>query len=85
MGVAATMAVISAHCTPAQVRLLSWYCYDGMDQHDIAEMLGISQQAVSQQIDTVLRLLDRIGVPRPKRLEHPTATRSVRTVELDWL
>jgi DNA-directed RNA polymerase specialized sigma24 family protein len=74
------LAVIVAHFAPEQIRVASWYFYDGMNQRDIAELLDVSQQAVAKQLAAIRRKLAALGIPEPQRMEHPTATRSVRPI-----
>ena len=74
------LAAFMAHLTKDQIDLCAWYYFDGLDQHDIATMLGITQQAVAKRIAAVLRILKERGIPMPKRMEHPQATRCVRNV-----
>lgn len=77
------MSVLVAHLSPEQIRLAGWYFHDGYDQHDIAEMLSISQQAVAQRIGTILRTLDRLNIPHPRRAVHPTKVRRVTNIILN--
>lgn len=74
------LASITAHLTFDEIQLASWYFFDGFDQHVIAEWLGISRRDVGRRLDTIRTRLTKLQIPLPKRAEHPTTTRSVRTI-----
>jgi DNA-directed RNA polymerase specialized sigma24 family protein len=56
------------------------YFVQGMDQSDIAEMLGITQSAVSQRIATANRALAARGFPQLARKPMTSCSRHVRHV-----
>ena len=74
--------MLTAHLNAEQFRIAGWYYFDGMDQHDIAELLGCTRQRVGQHIAKIVAVIRKLGMPEPKRFEHPYTTRSVRTMVL---
>ena len=59
----------SLHCilSPREIRILSWYFYDGATQSEIAEEVGLSQQGVGLIIERATSKLVEAGYPAPIR------------------
>jgi hypothetical protein len=63
------LAAIQTCLTLDQQQLLIWTYFDGKPEWQVAEWLKISQQAVSQRLATINRILSRNGMPIPQRPE----------------
>lgn len=63
-------SLVETRLTPRQRAIVDLYFTDGLTQQEIAEHLGISQQAVSRQLFGVIREGRRIGgaIARLRRL-----------------
>jgi DNA-directed RNA polymerase specialized sigma24 family protein len=61
--------------TPRQREICCLYFVQGMDQVDIAEMMGISQQAVSRLLTRAGDALEARGYPRLKRFQPDSNSR----------
>jgi hypothetical protein len=57
-----------------QIEVLLWYYYDGMEMHEIGELLNCGQKAVARRLDRIDARLKKHRLPLPRRLEHPTTT-----------